>query len=302
MTTTPEAYVHLSTDKTTLTFYYDTLRADRNGETWGIREIRDRRRISLLSFLPAWAGYRHSPSTTVFTAVFDASFHDFYPTTTAGWFYEFKSLKSIEGLEHLNTSQVTDMGCMFYGCASLTSLDLTSFDTSKVTDMGWMFEGCGSLTSLDLTRFDTSKVTDMGWMFSGCGSLTSLDLTSFDTSKVTDMEEMFSGCESLTALDLSSFDTSEVSYMRGMFYSCKSLTALDLSSFDTSKVMNMGEMFLGCESLTTIYCNTSWSASHSDDMFSGCNSLRGAATNVGNSYDVSMANPETGYFTKKVLS
>ena len=302
MTTTPEAYVHLSTDETTLTFYYDTLRADRNGETWGIREIRDRRRISLLSSLPAWAGYRHSPSTTVFTAVFDASFHDFYPTTTAGWFYEFKSLKSIEGLEHLNTSQVTDMGCMFYGCASLTSLDLTSFDTSKVTDMGWMFEGCGSLTSLDLTRFDTSKVTDMGWMFSGCGSLTSLDLTSFDTSKVTDMEEMFSGCESLTALDLSSFDTSEVSYMRGMFYSCKSLTALDLSSFDTSKVMNMGEMFLGCESLTTIYCNTSWSASHSDDMFSGCNSLRGAATNVGNSYDVSMANPETGYFTKKVLS
>ena len=116
------------------------------------------------------------------------------------------------------------------------------------------------------------------------------------------MEEMFSGCESLTALDLSSFDTSEVSYMRGMFYSCKSLIALDLSSFDTSKVMNMGEMFLGCESLTTIYCNTSWSASHSDDMFSGCNSLRGAATNVGNSYDVSMANPETGYFTKKVLS
>ena len=302
MTTTPEAYVHLSTDKTTLTFYYDTLRADRNGETWGIREIRDRRRISLLSSLPAWAGYRHSPSTTVFTAVFDASFHDFYPTTTAGWFYEFKSLKSIEGLEHLNTSQVTDMGCMFYGCASLTSLDLTSFDTSQVTQMSCMFYGCASLTSLDLTSFDTSKVTDMGWMFEGCGSLTSLDLTSFDTSKVTDMEEMFSGCESLTALDLSSFDTSEVSYMRGMFYSCKSLTALDLSSFDTSKVMNMGEMFLGCESLTTIYCNTSWSASHSDDMFSGCNSLRGAATNVGNSYDVSMANPETGYFTKKVLS
>ena len=328
MATTPEAYVHLSTDKTTLTFYYDTLRADRNGETWGIREIRDRRRISLLSSLPAWAGYRHSPSTTVFTAVFDASFHDFYPTTTAGWFYEFKSLKSIEGLEHLNTSQVTDMGCMFYGCASLTSLDLTSFDTSqvtqmscmfygcasltsldltsfdtsKVTDMGWMFEGCGSLTSLDLTRFDTSKVTDMGWMFSGCGSLTSLDLTRFDTSKVTDMEEMFSGCESLTALDLSSFDTSEVSYMRGMFYSCKSLTALDLSSFDTSNVTDMRGMFYSCESLTTIYCNSSWSDRLSDDMFSGCNSLRGAATNVGNSYDVSMANPETGYFTKKVLS
>ena len=220
MTTTPEAYVHRSTDKTTLTFYYDTLRADRNGETWGIRD----RKAS--SFLPAWTGerrsllacYRDSP---VFTAVFDASFHDFCPTTTAEWFYGLKSLKSIEGLEHLNTSQVTEMSSMFLNCQSLTSLDLTSFDTSQVMDMKEMFCGCGSLTSLDLT------------------------------------------------------------------------------SFDTSQVMEMKEMFCGCGSLTTIYCNLSWSARHSDDMFSGCNSLRGAATNVG--YDVSMANPETGYFTKNVL-
>ena len=296
MTTTPEAYVHLSTDKTTLTFYYDTLRADRNGTTWGIRDW------DAFFSCPAWAGDFNPRSTTVLTAVFDASFRDFRPTTTEGWFYELNLLERIEGLEHLNTSQVTSMSGLFSGCGSLTSLDLTCFDTSKVTDMGWMFEGCGSLTSLDLTRFDTSKVTDMGWMFSGCGSLTSLDLTRFDTSQVTDMEEMFSGCESLTALDLSSFDTSEVSYMRGMFYSCKSLTALDLSSFDTSNVTDMRGMFYSCESLTTIYCNSSWSDRLSDDMFSGCNSLRGAATNVGNSYDVSMANPETGYFTKKVLS
>ena len=208
MTTTPEAYVHLSIDGKTLTFYYDTLRADRNGETWGIREIRDRR-ITLLSSLPAWAGYRHSPSTTVFTAVFDASFHDFCPTTTAGWFYEFKSLKSIEGLEHLNTSQLTDMGYMFYGCASLTSLDLTSFDTSKVKYMDWMFCNCRSLTSLDLTSFDTSQVTDMSSMFSGCASFTALDLSRFDTSKVPDMSAMFSGCASLTSLDLSRLVTSK---------------------------------------------------------------------------------------------
>ena len=296
MTTTPEAYVHLSTDKTTLTFYYDTLRADRNGTTWGIRDW------DAFFSCPAWAGDFNPRSTTVLTAVFDASFRDFRPTTTEGWFYELNLLERIEGLEHLNTSQVTSMSGLFSGCGSLTSLDLTCFDTSKVTDMRGMFEGCGSLTSLDLTRFDTSQVTDMEEMFSGCGSLTSLDLTSFDTSQVTNMERMFFDCESLTALDLSSFDTSEVSYMRGMFYSCKSLTALDLSSFDTSKVTDMRGMFYSCESLTTIYCNSSWSDRLSDDMFSGCNSLRGAATNVGNSYDVSMANPETGYFTKKVLS
>ena len=498
MATTPEAYVHLSTDKTTLTFYYDTLRADRNGTTWGIRDW------DAFFSCPAWAGDFNPRSTTVLTAVFDASFRDFRPTTTEGWFYKLYSLERIEGLEHLNTSQVTDMWSMFYGCGSLTSLDLTGFDTSQVTDMrrmfcdcaslttiycnsSWsarhsddmfsgchslravapnvgkgydasmanpetgyftknvlpqedgayvqvsadkktltfyfdrernvrrcceclpsevaskeeitqividesyrnvvpkttatwfegfsavteirglenlntsevtdmsrmfagcsalrsldlssfdtskvtrmseMFEYCGSLISLDLSSFDTSQVTSMKSMFSGCASLTSLDLTSFDTSQVRNMEEMFEYCESLTSLDLSSFDTSKVRYMGWMFFGCvslialdlsnfytsqvtdmermflgcKSLTALDLSSFDTSKVTKMVEMFLICESLTTIYCNTSWSASHSDDMFSGCNSLRGAATNVGNRYDVSMANPETGYFTKKVLS
>lgn len=36
MITTPEAYVHLSADKKTLTFYYDTLRATRQETTWGL--------------------------------------------------------------------------------------------------------------------------------------------------------------------------------------------------------------------------------------------------------------------------
>ena len=111
---------------------------------------------------PAWTGASLSPTTTVLTAVFDASFRDFCPTTTAEWFYCLNSLKSIEGFEHLNTSQVTDMGSMFYCCESLTSLDLSSFDTSKVTDMWEMFSGCESLTALDFSSFDTSQVTDMG--------------------------------------------------------------------------------------------------------------------------------------------
>ncbi|MBF1406465.1 MAG: BspA family leucine-rich repeat surface protein, partial [Porphyromonas sp.] len=157
MTTTPEAYVHLGTDETTLTFYYDTLRADRNGIT---REI------------GAWTW--NFGSSTVLTAVFDASFRDFRPTTTADLFHSIKSLKSIEGLEYLNTSQVTDMGGMFLGCESLAALDLSSFDTSKVTNMHCMFYGCKSLTTLDLSSLDTSQVTGMYSMFNDCQSLTEI--------------------------------------------------------------------------------------------------------------------------------
>ena len=114
MTTTPEAYVHLSTDQTTLTFYYDTLRADRNGTTWGISDVKD----NIFPPIPAWAGEQYSFNDTVLTAVFDASFRDFRPTTTARWFYRLILLRSIEGLEHLNTSQVTDMGggCSVIAC------------------------------------------------------------------------------------------------------------------------------------------------------------------------------------------
>ena len=211
MTTTPEAYVHLSEDQKTLTFYYDTLRAERDGTTWGIRDTKDDYGT------PAWAANWESPNTTVLTAVFDASFRDFRPTTTAGWFTYLQSLKSIEGIEHLNTTEVTEMKLMFYHCQSLTVLDLSDFDTLKVTDMGDMFYRCESLTSLDLSNFDTSKVENMREMFKGCESLRTLDLSSFNTSKVEMMDGIFSGCESLTALDLSSFDTSKVVLMHSMF-------------------------------------------------------------------------------------
>ena len=110
--TTLKAYVHLSADKTILTFYFDTLRAERDGTTWGIGDTKKFRSI----LIPAWAGTFESPNTPILTAVFDASFRGFRPTTTAGWFQFFQSLKSIEGLEHINTSQVMDMSYMFSGC------------------------------------------------------------------------------------------------------------------------------------------------------------------------------------------
>ena len=116
------------------------------------------------------------------------------------------------------------------------------------------------------------------------------------------MSGMFHDCSGLTSLDLSRFDTSEVTDMRDMFSGCSSLTSLDLSNFDTSQVWDMSEMFSGCKSLTAIYCNSSWSSEESDNMFSGCDSLKGAVAYDNWKTKGYMANPETGYFTKKVLA
>ena len=58
---------------------------------------------------------------------------------------------------NLDTSQVTDMFCMFFDCSSLTQVP--DLDTSQVTNMAYMFYGCSSLTDgkARLIRKDGTK-------------------------------------------------------------------------------------------------------------------------------------------------
>ena len=197
----------------------------------------------------------------------------------ADLFKEFKALTTINNLGNLNTTKVKNMSGMFWGCSSLTTLDLSSWNTSKVTNMGDMFNGCSSLTTLDLSSWNTSNVTNMEKMFEGCSSLTTLTLDpdKWDTSKVESMGNMFEGCSSLTTLDLSSWNTSNVTNMGDMFNGCSSLTTLKLDpdKWDTSKVTNMLYMFYGCKKLTTLDLS-GWNTSkvtNMCDMFAECNEL-----------------------------
>ena len=265
---TREAYVAQNADETRLTFYYDDQRATRTGTTWGIEETKKERNYTF----PAWAGTWKVANRTTLRVVFDASFRDFRPTTTAKWFFCCEALKQIEGLEFLNTSEVTNMREMFYRCSGLTSLDVSHFNTQNVTDMYGMFYRCSGLTSLDVSHFNTQNVTDMYGMFLGCSGLTSLDVSHFNTQNVTDMYGMFLGCSGLTSLDVSHFNTQNVTEMQGMFLGCSGLTSLDLKNFNTQNVTNMGEMFSGCSGLTSLdvsHFNTQ-NVTNMGGMFLGC--------------------------------
>ena len=62
-----------------------------------------------------------------------------------------------------------------YICHNVTSkVVFKDFDTSAVTDMRSMFYGCDKLTTLDLSSFDTSAVTNMDFMFYNCNNLTTI--------------------------------------------------------------------------------------------------------------------------------
>ena len=220
---------------------------------------------------PSWYDNRF----VIYNVVFDASFANARPTNCSFWFKDFMMLNRIEGIENLNTEQVTDMYSMFSSCSSLTSLDVTHFNTANVTDMSEMFDDCSKLTSLDVTNFNTVNVTKMKRMFSGCSKLTSLDVTKFNTANVKDMTNMFSGCSSLTSLDVTNFNTENVMYMSNLFNNCSKLTSLDVTNFNTANVTYMNGMFSSCSSLTSLDVtnfNTE-NVMNMVTMFSNCSSL-----------------------------
>ena len=84
----------------------------------------------------------------------------------------FTDLKEIVNLDLLDTSDTTNMTSMFYNCAGLTCLDLSSFDTSKVTSTASMFSKCTSLSTIYAsTKWNMENVTSSSSMFNACTSL-----------------------------------------------------------------------------------------------------------------------------------
>ena len=318
-----ESYAVFDEATNTLTFKHDTKKPD---GAFALNEGEN---------LPGWYKFddnNHSHNANIIKKViFDTSFANARPTSCYNWFYGCTDLTTIEGIEYLNTENVTNMSWMFSECSALTTLDVSNFDTKNVmemsymfgsctklktldvssfntqnvTDMNWMFSYCSVLTTLDLSNFDTKNVTDMNGMFSNCSALTTLDLSSFKTQNVTDMSRMFKDCSALTTLDVSNFDTQNVTDMSRMFKGCRALTTLDLSSFETQNVTDMSRMFKSCSALTTIYASDKFvttACEEAENMFAECANLVGAIPYDENKVGKEMANYTTGYFTDKAAT
>lgn len=168
----------------------------------------------------------------------------------------FSALTTINGLELLDTSNVTNMSYMFHRCKLLTSLDVSTFNTSHVTTMSHMFgdvlSGAMALTAITFGQnFVKNTVTDTSYMFYYCTKLTELNIDDWDVSNVTTMSNMFKSCESLTTFGpnaLANWNTGKVEDMSQAFRWLKKLTAFNLEHWDVSSVKN----FYAC------FCNGAW--------------------------------------------
>ena len=176
-----------------------------------------------------------SNANTIEKVVFDASFANARPTSCCKWFFGCTDLTTIEGIEYLNTENVTEMSGMFCGCKALTMLDVSKFDTKNVQSMSSMFWGCHALTTLNISNFDTQNVTEMSGMFFNCSAITTLDIAKFDTKNVTDMSLMFCSDPALTTIYASDkFVTTACEEDENMFAECANLVGA--IPYDENKV------------------------------------------------------------------
>lgn len=161
---------------------------------------------------PAWYG-NTTMKDNVTTVVFEPSFRSQKPTSTCRWFADFRQLSSVRGIGNLDTSEVTTMLAMFYGCPMLTTLDLSGFDVGKVADLSSLFSGCTGLTTLDLTHFNTGSLTETTYMFKGCSNLVSVFIgNKWNLSRVSvpASTQMFYGCTSIVGQDGTTYDDNAI--------------------------------------------------------------------------------------------
>ena len=185
------AYAVLSDNGTILTFYYDTKK--------DIQEDSEIYEMIWESY-PDWGNPSESEeNTTITTVTFDESFKTCRLERTTNMFRGLAKLETINHLDYLNTENVRDMSGMFYGCSSLTSIDLRSFKTSKVTSFYDMFAKCSKLTELDLSNFDVSHLEDISYMFYDCTNLKTIFCAEdADWSQMEFAEIPFYNCTSLS--------------------------------------------------------------------------------------------------------
>jgi len=158
------------------------------------------------------------------------------------------SLKNIEELKYLNTSEVTKFSCMFGGCTSLSDIKaLQNWNVSNGNDFSDMFRGCSSLSDIKaLQNWNVSNGYNFSGMFMGCSSLSDIKaLQNWNVSNGNYFYDMFR--DSLSKIkSLQNWNVSNGDDFSGMFYGCSSLSDIKvLQNWNFSNRNYFSNMFSG---------------------------------------------------------
>ena len=142
-------------------------------------------------------------------------------------------------LGDIDTSLITDMKYLFANTNRENFEGIENWDTSNVTDMSCLFSKCINFNQ-PLNNWDTSNVESMSSMFKECSSFNQ-DISNWNVSKVKNMNSMFNGCTSFNQ-NISNWNIKSVKYMSFMFANASSFNQ-DLNNWDISKVKSISFIF-----------------------------------------------------------
>ena len=275
----PIAYAVLTSDGN-LSFYYDENSAERAND----------QNTEKIFYNFRWDDEEGSYNR-ITTATFDSSYRDYPITSTSSMFERLYYLTTINGLENLNTSHVTDMSYMFNLCRSLKTLDLTGFNTENVSNMEYMFADCETLTNIYCNdNWNQPNILQSDKMFYACFALPNYDSEHFDVSSAKPTSEggyftkreayaivaddnltFFYDANKPASGSLEFTNTGEGSWRSATFTS----VTFD-ASMNNYKFTSTADMFSGMTNLTVINDLTNLNTSTITDMsnmFNGCSSL-----------------------------
>ena len=172
----------------TLTFYYDDKMQEREGKSYLVAQTLFETAGNVVSIAQYWIWVHEND---ILHAQFDQSFAEYHIDKYHLRLFDGLSyMKDITGLEYFNIDNTTELYDLFYGCSSLKSLDLSSFNTAHIKYMNRMFKGCSSLRTIYVGNgWSTANLNESGGnqMFESCFQLVGGQGTRYDANQTDDV-------------------------------------------------------------------------------------------------------------------
>ena len=112
-----EGYMEYTPEDSTVTYYYDDLRSSRTGFTYDLPK-------NLYYYCPGW--YNDGYNTLITHVVFDPSFADYRPISTARWFYFLTNL-NLNTCDSTRKRSLDSIVCIYVCCRCCICIAFCSY-------------------------------------------------------------------------------------------------------------------------------------------------------------------------------
>ena len=140
------------------------------------------------------------------------------------------------------------------GNTTMSYIDLSGLDTSKVTNMNYMFYGCSVLSNPII--LNTDNVIKFRSTFAGCWYIKTIDLSKYNISDSTYSSNMFGECHSLKKLIIRSFGSYAI--YNNAFDACYHITGTINRSYNPNGDKD-GYIYVPDDMVDTLKADSNWS-------------------------------------------